>query len=71
MKYYFTLNMSYEQFLPFYQGRVQTVIVLTTKGQKLKFPAIHLKPYLKPSGIKGYFCMNTENNKYLSLEKLS
>ncbi|NQZ83688.1 MAG: DUF2835 domain-containing protein [Colwellia sp.] len=70
MKYYFTINMSYEDFLPYYQGKASTVSVETTQGQRMQFPAIHIKKYLTRLGIRGYFCMNTENNKFLSLEKI-
>ncbi len=62
--------MSYDEFLPFYQGRIQSVSVMTTQGVRVQFPAMHLKKFLFSYGIRGYFCMNTENNKFLSLEKI-
>lgn len=71
MKYYFTLYMTYKEFLPYYQGQVQAVIVTTTSGKRIEFPAMHLRQFLTSLGIKGYFCLTTENNKFLSLEKLS
>jgi len=63
--------MSYDEFLPYYQGRIQTVSVVTTQGVRIQFPAMHIKKYLVRSGISGYFCMNTEDSKFLSLEKLT
>lgn len=71
MKYYFSLNITNQEFLPYYQGRVQTIIVPTAQGLKLEFPAMHLRNYLTASGIKGYFCLQTQDNKFLSLDKLS
>lgn len=62
--------MSYDEFLPFYQGRIQSVSVVTTQGIRIQFPAMHLKVFLMSSGISGYFCMMTENNKFLSLQKI-
>jgi len=62
--------MTYDDFLPYYQGRVNNVIVVSTEGQRVQFPAMHIRKYLISSGIKGYFCMHTKNNKFLLLEKI-
>jgi hypothetical protein len=62
--------MSYDEFLPYYQGKIQSVIVVSTQGQRIQFPAAHIRKYVMPYGISGYFCMNTENTKFLSLEKI-
>lgn len=70
MKYYFNINITYDEFLPYYQGRVNTIVVMSTEGQRIQFPAIHIRKYLLSSGIKGYFCMQTENNKFLLLERI-
>lgn len=70
MKYYFNLNITYDEFLPYYQGRVTTIVVRSTEGQRIQFPAMHIRKYLLPSGINGYFCLHTENNKFLLLEKI-
>lgn len=70
MKYYFNINITYDEFLPYYQGRVSTIVVTSTEGQRIQFPAIHIKKYLLSSGINGYFCMQTKNNKFLLLERI-
>lgn len=71
MKYYFTLNVSSEDYLPYYQGRVHSIIVRTEQGLKVEFPAMHLRKHLTRQGINGRFCLETRNNKFLSLEKLT
>ena len=71
MQYYFSINMSYIDFLPYYQGQVDSVVVKAHTGNTVQFPAMHLKKFLTSSGIRGYFCMETKNNKFLSLNKLS
>ena len=71
MKYYFNINMTYDDFLPYYQGIINVVVVRSTEGQRIRFPAMHIKQYLMSTGIKGHFCMYTENNKFVSLEKMS
>ena len=71
MKYHFYLNLSNQEFLPYYQGKVHSIIVTSELGTKVQFPAMHLRKYLSASGVKGYFCLETQNNKFLSLSKLS
>ncbi|MDO7083433.1 DUF2835 domain-containing protein [Pseudocolwellia sp. AS88] len=70
MKYYFHINISYDEFLPYYQGKVTTIVVMSTEGQRIQFPAMHIRKYLLSTGIKGLFCMHTKNNKFLLLEKI-
>jgi hypothetical protein len=70
MKYYFNINITYDEFLPYYQGRVSSIVVMSTEGQRIQFPAIHIKKYLLSSGINGYFCMQTKNNQFLLLERI-
>ena len=62
--------MTYDDFLPYYYGKIQSVVVISTEGQRIQFPAANIRQYLMPHGISGCFCMNTENNKFLSLEKI-
>lgn len=63
--------MTAHEFLPYYQGRAQSVVVRTTTGQKVEFPAMHLRAYLTSAGVRGHFCLQTSNNKFLSIEKIS
>jgi len=62
--------MTPEEFLPYYQGKVHTILVTSHQGEKLQFPAMHLRPYLYSDGINGSFCLHSENNKFLSLIKV-
>jgi len=71
MKYYFSLKMTTNEFLPYYQGKAQTIVVTSNEGQRLQFPASHLRSYLQFDGISGNFCLYTQNNKFLSLTKLN
>lgn len=70
MMYFFTIKVSTEEFLPYYQGKVQNVQVVTIDGLKVQFPAMHLRKYLTANGVQGYFCLETKNNKFISLKKL-
>jgi len=71
MKYYFSLNISKNEFFPYYRGEIQSIVVTTNLGTKVKFPAMHLRKHLVNRGIYGHFCLETKNNKFLSLVKLS
>jgi hypothetical protein len=70
MKYYFTLRLSASEFLPYYQGTVKNVQVKTELGLKVEFPAMHLRKFVTLTGIDGYFCLETQQNKFLSLSKM-
>ena len=69
-QYFFSINMSSQEFLPYYKGKIQAIQVTSNTGVKVQFPAMHLKNHLTSTGVKGYFCLKTENNKFLSLEKI-
>jgi hypothetical protein len=70
MRYYFSLNLTVEEFLPYYEGRVLSVVVTTTEGATVQFPATHLRKIITPGGIHGFYCLETENNKFLSLTEV-
>ncbi|AZQ84654.1 DUF2835 family protein [Colwellia sp. Arc7-635] len=71
MTYYFSLNISSQDYLPYYQGQIRSIVVVTAQGIRLEFPAMHLRNHLTATGIKGHFCLQTQNNKFLSLDKIS
>lgn len=70
MKYYFHMALSHAEFLPYYQGVTQSMVVVSTQGERVQFPAMHMRNFLTPTGIHGFFCMTTKNNKFLSLDKI-
>jgi hypothetical protein len=71
MKYYFGINMTSQEYLPYYQGKAQSIIVVSNEGVRVEFPAMHLRNYLTASGIRGQFCLQTRDNKFLSLQKIA
>ena len=71
MKYYFSLNLSKNDFLPYYRGEVLSIVVRTNLGTTVKFPAMHLRKHLTSRGINGHFCLETQNNKFLSLIEMA
>ncbi|WP_077286034.1 DUF2835 domain-containing protein [Cognaticolwellia aestuarii] len=71
MTYYFSLNLSSQDYLLYYQGVIHTIVVTTDEGLRLEFPAMHLRKFTTATGIKGRFCLQTQDNKFLSLNKVS
>ncbi|TWX57682.1 DUF2835 family protein [Colwellia hornerae] len=71
MKYFFSINMTAAEFYPYYEGKAQQMVVTTTQGVRVQFPAMHMRKYLLSTGIKGGFCLETKNNKFLSVTKMA
>ncbi len=71
MKYYFSIKLSASDFLPYYQGHVESIVATSTEGVRVQFPAVHLRQHVTSAGVHGFFCLETANNKFLSLTKLS
>ncbi|GHF93031.1 DUF2835 domain-containing protein [Thalassotalea marina] len=69
--FYFSINITSYDFLPYYQGRVKDIVVTSDQGLRVQFPAMHLRPFLTRSGISGRFCLQTEQGKFVSIAKIS
>lgn len=70
-KYHFSLNISAAEYLAYYRGNAQSVVVTTQQGLRVKLPASALRPYVTKDGISGQFALLTdENNKMLELRRI-
>ncbi|MGB0833144.1 MAG: DUF2835 family protein [Psychrobium sp.] len=70
-KYYFSINLSYERFLPFYQGVVDTVQVVDDANRRIDLPAKHFRQYLTRDGIVGRFELITQSDgKFIALNRI-
>jgi hypothetical protein len=68
---HFQLNINREQALRYYQGTASAVIVTTTTGQKLRFPAEHIRSFIDQNGISGLFRIEFDNNhKLIGLQRV-
>jgi glucose-6-phosphate isomerase len=68
---HFYLNISREQALRYYQGAAKAVVVTTTTGQKLQFPAEHIRAFIDQNGISGRFSIQFDNNnKLIGLKRI-
>ncbi len=70
--YYFSAYLSYEQFLPFYQGSVDKMQVTDIHGRKIQMPAEHFRKFLTRDGISGNFELRTSpEGKFISLTRIN
>jgi len=51
----FSLDISAEKYLAYYQGSAKFVKVMTEQGLSLRFPASELQKFVSHDGIKGRF----------------
>ncbi|MGL5358718.1 MAG: DUF2835 domain-containing protein [Shewanella sp.] len=57
MEFLFTLNLSYQDFLPYYQGIADKVAIRDTQGRILWISGRHFRTFLTPQGIHGSFTL--------------
>ncbi|MGX9459671.1 DUF2835 domain-containing protein [Shewanella sp. A14] len=71
MEIFFSLNVSYEAFLPYYQGLAEKVQVNDNQGRVLHINGKYFRPYLTPQGIHGQFkLVINQQGSFKSLDKL-
>jgi Protein of unknown function (DUF2835) len=71
-RYEFYLRISPEQYLDYYRGVVRRVIVRSTSGQTVQFPASVLQKFVTEEGVHGRFVLTCDqNNKFLEMERLT
>ncbi len=68
----FRLAIPAEQYISFYQGKVNNVVAYTQDRQRIQFPANTIRNFVTANGIFGLFEMTfNANNKFLEIEQLS
>ncbi len=70
-KYYFNMALSYERFLPVYQGQVKTLQVTDDFKRRIDIPAEHFRQFLTRDGLSGRFELTVQNDgKFISLNRI-
>ena len=70
LEHKFSLRISREKYLDYYEGNVASVQTYTDTGLLIQFPASALTPWVTHLGIRGYFVIKfDDNNKLISLDK--
>ncbi|HJV48454.1 MAG TPA: DUF2835 family protein [Holophagaceae bacterium] len=71
-RYEFHLSISPERYLEYYRGTVKQVVVRSTHGVTVQFPASLLVPFVLASGIQGRFELTCdEGHRGAELRRLS
>lgn len=67
----FSLNISAEKYLSYYQGAAHFIRVETDDGRSLKFPASELQRFVSRDGVHGRFEITfNEQQKLVSLQRI-
>jgi hypothetical protein len=61
----FQLHITAEEFLRYYRGTAQAVIVRSDDGRRIQLPARNFRPFLTESGISGRFRIRLDDNNRL------
>jgi len=61
----FNLDISQAEYLRYYRGSAQAVMVQAEDGRTVRLPAVNLRPFVSASGIKGRFEMYLDENNHL------
>lgn len=71
-KFRFYLTLSPAECRQYYEGFYKSIQVVAHTGQRIQFPAEHIRSFVTTSGINGLFELELEsNNKFKSLQKLA
>ncbi|MDH5368509.1 MAG: DUF2835 domain-containing protein [Gammaproteobacteria bacterium] len=66
----FTLHLSAEEYLKFYEGVANTIQVRSFCGKIIQFPADKMRDFVLNDGVHGTFIMQLDNrNKFLSMRR--
>jgi hypothetical protein len=70
-RYYLDLDISREDCLQYYGGAAASVRAVDRQGRTVRFPASALRGHMTPSGVRGSFCLVTdERHRLLSFERV-
>jgi hypothetical protein len=68
----FRLNISRDEALRYYHGKARNVIVNADNGQRLQFPAEHIRQFIDHLGVNGVFSIRfSEDNKLIDFQRVS
>jgi len=69
---HFRLDLPPDEALRYYQGKARVVVVIADNGQRIQFPAEHIRPFIEQSGVQGYFSIQfDDDNKLLDLRRIN
>jgi hypothetical protein len=70
--YYFSLHLNQKEWLKYYSGKANSVIVTTTNGLRVSIPANNFIKYTSGNGIYGFFSMTiSPQNKIIGIQRIA
>ncbi|NDY96853.1 DUF2835 family protein [Wenzhouxiangella limi] len=70
-EYRFSLSISTDEYLRYYQGQAVAVVVTDSEGRTIRFPANALRAHVNHAGIQGRFRLITDDEHRLQrLERI-
>lgn len=69
--YRFYMKLSSKECLDYYQGHYKYVQVVSETGKRIQLPAHHIRKFVTPNGINGYFkLLLSGDNKFIDLVQI-
>ena len=65
-EYEFTLHLSAEEYLSYYEGIAKAIQVESRRGKIIQFPADKMREFVLSDGVHGTFKMKLDNNNKIS-----
>lgn len=70
-KYDFTLHLSADDYLQYYEGLATAIQVRSHCGKLIRFPAEKMREFVLKDGIHGDFSIKLDrNNKFISVKRV-
>lgn len=67
----FVMRISRDEYLRYYQGQANAVVATAVDGQRIRFPATALRPFVGHGGVSGVFVLvYDENNRFVELRRV-
>lgn len=67
----FSLNISADAYIQYYQGKVKHVVVRAWGGKTIQFSAGLLREFVTHEGVRGNFVIRfDENNKLIGMQRV-
>jgi len=72
IEYEFTLHLSADEYLQFYEGVAKAIQVRSRCGKIIQFHAEKMRKFILQDGVHGVFVIQLDDqNKFLSIRRLS
>lgn len=62
LEFEFRLDISWQDYLHYYRGSVRQVLVRSSQGASIQFPASLLTQFVTPSGVHGRFVLTCDDD---------